>query len=529
VPVCSNLAVRPAKAEVAACEGQVLVIQLARLGDFLQTTPLLRLLKEHHPGAKLNVLVTPAQAPLARACPDVDGVWDLDLQDILPLPDLNGFSPQERQARWRALGRRLDGLDPRDVYNLNLGGAGALLCQKWPQARMHAWRLKADGKGLTGEPWAWFVMNLVSDRRLTRLHLTDILASYAQPQGPPPDGLIYQVEEDDRRRAAQLLPGKEGPVVALQLGANSHLRRWPVEYFAALAAGLIQEGAWPVLVGSQKERPLGRRLGDLLGPLAHRVTDLMGRTDLPTLAGVLASAQLLVSGDTGTLHLATAVNTPVLALFMGPAVAHETGPYGAGHLVLQARDECGPCQEHSPACRGRATCRRLITSRAALQASLGLLAGQDAKAVGAGLDLISGVEALLGARDGFGQRYLSLKPRPLNLGEGLALALREAGRVLMRSAYAPEETQLAAELGQEYAPPDPWDRTGLAELAHAGGELARAADQRDAQSARHIIDRAPAWRFLGALAGEAQPLSLPAACRAAARVLALAADGPGLD
>jgi len=354
--------------------------------------------------------------------------------------------------------------------------------------------------------------------------VTDILASYAQPEGPGPDGLIYEVREEDRRRAAEVLPAK-GPMVALQLGANSHLRRWPVEYFAALAEGLIQEGAWPVLVGSRQESPLSRRLMGLMGPLAGRVTDLMGRTDLNTLAGVLASARLLVSGDTGTLHLATAVKTPVLALFMGPAVAHETGPYGADHLVLQARDECGPCQEQTPACQGRATCRRLITPQAALQASLGLLAGREAGAVGAGLDLALGVEALVGVRDRFGQRYRPLRPQSLGLRMGLALALREAGRVIMRPSYALDKALLSAELKQEYAPPGQQVKAGLRELARAGGELTAAADQRDAQRARRIIDRAPAWRFLGVLTGEAQPLLLPEACRAAARVLELAADG----
>lgn len=497
------------------------MIQLARLGDFLQTTLLLHVLKQSYPEYPLTALVTPAQAPLAHGCRAVDRVVELEAGALLKLMAQDDLPDEERRAKWQRLTQPLEGLAPHEIYNLNLSSLGASLAAQWPEAKKHAWRLSGDGKGIKGEPWTRFVMNLVTDRRLTRLHLTDILASYGEPQGPVLKRLDYQPTDEHLRLAQRLLPQKR-PVVVLQLGANSPLRRWPVEFFADLAQGLIQHEAWPVLTGSLNEAPLGRRLKRILGPLSRRVIDLMGKTDLPTLGGVLASAQLVVSGDTGTLHLATTVGAPVLALFMGPAVAHETGPYGAGHLVLQARDMCGPCQEQNPACGGKAPCRRLITPQAALAAGLGILAGDDSAGLGAGLYLNPGVDALVGVLDGFGQRYRPLRPRPVELAEGLALALREAGRVLLRGAYEPKRAEMAAELRSEHLPPTPKDKASLEGLAQAGFELAEASSQGDAGRAERIIRRAPGLRFLQALVGADQPLRLDKACLTAARVLTAA-------
>jgi hypothetical protein len=212
---------------------------------------------------------------------------------------------------------------------------------------------------------------------------------------------------------------------------------------------------------------------------------------------------------------------------MGPAQAHETGPYGAGHLVLQARDQCGPCQEHRPACQGRAPCRRLITPSAALTAALGLLAGLGAERVAAGLDLPAGVEPLAGAMDAFGQRYRPLRPAPLTAQEGLALALREAGRALLRPAYDPGPETLGHELAREHQAPAAAERPALEEMAKAATALAQAALAGDALAARRLAGRAPGLTPLAGLVGlvgAQAPPRLDRACRLAAGALEAASS-----
>ncbi|MFH1061026.1 MAG: glycosyltransferase family 9 protein, partial [Pseudomonadota bacterium] len=466
------------------------VLQLARLGDFLQTTPLLAALRARHPQARILTVVTPAQVPLALGCGLADAVFALDpagLEDAAADPD-----PARARARLAGLCAPLWAQPAAAVYNLNLSPLAAGVAAGWAGAQAHGWRLGGGGRRLLGAPWADFVMLTVADRRLTRLHLCDILASYAEPTGPPLTRLAQVVDPAAAADMAELMPPGDRPRVALQLGANSDLRRWPVASFAALAQGLMAAGAAVVLVGSQRERVLGRRLLRALGPVGSQVCDLMGRTDLPGLAAVLSACDLVVSGDTGSLHLATAVGAKVLALFMGPAAAPETGPYGAGHLVLQARDLCGPCAEHSPACAGAAPCRQLISPAAALTAALALLAGADAQGAAAGLDLPAGVEALAGELDGFGQRYRPLRPRGLEAANALALALREAGRVLLRPAYAPPPA--GPELAAQWLAPAGNEMPALAGLAAAVKRLALAAAAGDGAAAGRILAQAPGLR-----------------------------------
>ena len=493
-----------------------LVIQLARLGDFLQTTPLLAAL------GRPDLLVTPAQAPLAQACRHRGKVMILDPATLEEAAE-SGEPGRLRLARLQGMLGPIWREPIAEIYNLNLSALCAGLAAGWPQARLHGWHWR-DGK-LAGESWGSFMMGMVADRRLTRLHLSDILASYAKPAGPPLERLDHRVEQAARERAANSLPPGR-PLVALQLGANNDLRRWPIASFAALAQELMAQGAGVVLVGSSRERVLGRRLKRELGPAGGQVCDLMGSTDLTTLAAVLEASDLTVSADTGTLHLATAVGgrgARVLALYMGPAQAHETGPYGRGHLVLQARDQCGPCQENAPACQGQAPCRKIITPQIALKACLSLLHGSSASRAARGLDLPAGLEALAGELDGFGQRYIRLTPQPLSTGEGLAMALREAGRILLRPDYEYEHGLIAQELESEYLPPSEPARQELHVLARAADRLRLAAEAGDAAALKRVLADAPGLKALGNAAWQEKPAGLSQACRAASAVLEMSA------
>lgn len=497
---------------------RLVVIQLARLGDFLQSTPLLAALRARHPRARIMAVVGPAQAPLAQSSGLVDEVMALDpatLEDAAA-----GDRGRLALARVEGLCAPLWRRTAQAVYNLNYSRLAAGVAAGWERAALHGWRMDQAKHRLRGAAWSGFVMHNVADRRLTRLHLCDILASYAEPEAPPLVRLAQRVEEGAVEQARELL-GARRPRVALQLGANNDLRRWPLASFASLAKALLDQGLEVCLVGSHGERGLGRRLKEALGPAGERVRDLMGRTDLPGLAAVLAAMDLVVSGDTGSLHLATAVGAPVLALFMGPAQAHETGPYGAGHLVLQARDACGPCQEDAPACGGAAPCRRLLDPVMVAGAARGLLEGRPALEVGLELDLPEGVEPLLAEMDGFGQRYRPLRPRPLEPLTALALALRQAGRALLRPQPAAGDI---AELAAEHRPPRPEARPVLDGLAATARRLSLALAAGDAPAAGRVLAEAPALRPLAALAGPEAPPRLAEACALARDWLAAATE-----
>ncbi len=138
-------------------------------------------------------------------------------------------------------------------------------------------------------------------------------------------------------------------IVALNPGASNRIKCWSPERFAILADSLIVElGAGIVLVGGGNERDLAERI---LAGMSHAPLDLIGKTTLLQLGAVLDRCDVLVSGDTGPLHMATAVKTPVVALF-GAIDPDRTGPVGEGHRIIR-HDElpCVPCVARS--CRNR--------------------------------------------------------------------------------------------------------------------------------------------------------------------------------
>jgi heptosyltransferase-2 len=117
-------------------------------------------------------------------------------------------------------------------------------------------------------------------------------------------------------------------------------KRWPAERFAAVADALAEsQRARVLLIGSAKERDV---MEAVAGRMRRPPIRLGGRTDLATLAGVLKRTRLLLSNDTGAMHVAAAVGTPVLAVF-GPTDADATGPLGPDSRVIRQPVPCSPC------------------------------------------------------------------------------------------------------------------------------------------------------------------------------------------
>ena len=385
---------------------RILVIQMAKLGDFIQSTPFLTALRSSWPGRTITLAAGEAAVlEAARLSFLADEILALD-------PGLKGPDPKgEFEA----------------VYNLNSASPAAELA-----ARVRAGRRfgpLAEGGFLRFTPVQEFLMGLMAEnRRLGRFNLVDVWLALLPGAGPRP---LYWPKPAGAE-------GGAGPRIGLHLGARHHLRRWPAENFARLAQALSP--AEFILTGSKSERALGAKF-ERLGPPAR---NLMGATDLSELSRALAGLDLLIAADTGVLHLAAALGTPTLALFFGPAYGPETGPYGPGHIIYQAEAPCAPCREG--ACRLR-QCLALPDPDQAARLAAALLRGwQELPITG----LPPGHRVWRTALDSFGQRLRPLGRPPLTPEEALALALTWVGQTVFRPKFEPPSlTELAA----PYAPP----------------------------------------------------------------------------
>jgi ADP-heptose:LPS heptosyltransferase len=171
-----------------------------------------------------------------------------------------------------------------------------------------------------------------------------------------PVGPWLQVPDYARQAADSLLPEDDWPLAVIFPGASITERCWGVEKFARVADWFRERRLRVVVVGGEGERADGEILATSCGAI-----NLAGKTSLAETAALLARSTVLVSGDTGILHLAVGLGCPTVSLF-GPGIAAKWAPQGAGHIVLNKKLHCSPCTRfgYTPDCPHGVRCMREI-------------------------------------------------------------------------------------------------------------------------------------------------------------------------
>ena len=168
-----------------------------------------------------------------------------------------------------------------------------------------------------------------------------------QPAGAPPEFFLApKVRKDslDWLVASGLDPARG--LIALAPGAAHNTKRWPLEYWQELGRSLAATGFPVVTVGGSDDRVAGQAVCDAIGLPSANAAGVFG---LQGTGALLAQCRVLISGDTGVMHMATGVGTPVVALF-GPTV-RPFGflPYTRKAVVLERDLDCRPCTAHGSA------------------------------------------------------------------------------------------------------------------------------------------------------------------------------------
>jgi heptosyltransferase-2 len=298
---------------------RVLIFAPNWLGDAVMALPAIADVRRGSPQATIVVAAREGVAPLFGMVGDVDEVIALG-----PLA--------------KSIGRAVDAaiLLPNS-FRAAIVAARAGIPQRWGY--------RTDWRGL--------LLTRAIDRAPAGLHQIDYYRHLVRALGFPNGAAAPQLDvpAESRAAAAHALAqaGWDGrtPLVALAPGAAyGGAKRWPPESFAALAGALAGHGLRPVLIGSAADAPGGSAITSALADPSI-VLNLIGQTDVPTLAGVLASARALVANDSGALHLGAAVGAPVTAMF-GPTDERVTGPRAAhpsrsAAVVLTHPVWCRPC------------------------------------------------------------------------------------------------------------------------------------------------------------------------------------------
>lgn len=330
---------------------RLLCVRLDALGDVLMSTPAIRALRHGRPDRHVALLTSPAGAELAGLIPDVDEVIEYEAPWMKATPLRPDATADERMIRRLAAGR-FDAAAIFTVFSQNplppamlcyLAGVPLRLahCRENPYQLLTDWVSDDEPQGRV--------------RHEVRRQLDLAAAVGCRTED---ERLAISVPGRARREVRSMLVARGLSAhrrwVVIHPGASAPSRRYPPELFAQTAAELVhQQGFQVVLTGTAAER----RLVDTIGAgLGRRALSLVGQLSLAELAALLSMAPLLLSNNSGPVHVAAAVGTPVVDLYALTNPQH--APWMVPHRLLYRDVECRYCfksacpMEHHRCLRG---------------------------------------------------------------------------------------------------------------------------------------------------------------------------------
>jgi heptosyltransferase-2 len=327
----------------------ILIIKPGAVGDLLQMTPVIRALRRYSSGARITMLVgSPVTASLFANDPRVSETIVFDQQG-------RHRSASSLIGLWRMLhSKRFD------------------LVLNFQRSNLRTWFLTSAAL-----PCRVLVYHKARNRPVHAVvnYLETLLPLGIAPSDTSLELFLDEASRDFARRLFAARGLDTAPVVALNPGATHAVNRWPAKHFAELADLVAAKSrARIIIVGGPDDTALADEIVKRSG---SKPQSLAGTTSLLQLGAILEQCRVLVSGDTGPLHLATAVGTKVIALF-GAADPVRTGPVGNGHQVIRARSVgCVPCRSRSCSNRNHLECMERISAQEVDDAVTGILRGKE--------------------------------------------------------------------------------------------------------------------------------------------------------
>jgi lipopolysaccharide heptosyltransferase II len=305
---------------------KILILKPSSLGDVIQALPVLRLLKLHFRSAEIFWWIDSALAPLLEDDPDLAGIIRFERK--------RWAKPQHWPEMFHSI---------RSLRAENFDLVIDLQCLL--RSATFAWL--ANGKKLVGldetREGARGFYDLAVPRKTFHTHAVDWYLSVLPPLGVPVHWNFQWLPE--RPEIAAELNSKfkieNSKLILLQPGARWENKRWPAKYFAELVRSLAQKfpGTQFAILGGKDDQPLGKIISQAV---PEHCLNVCGATTLPEMVEWVRRCDLMITNDTGPMHVAAALGKPLVALF-GPTAPERTGPYGQLENVLRLDLPCSPC------------------------------------------------------------------------------------------------------------------------------------------------------------------------------------------
>jgi len=321
----------PSAGQVPSAPGRILIIRPGGIGDAVLLVPAIRSLAHAFPGTSIDILSEKRNCGVFALCPEVHRVYHY-----------------ERWAELRAV--------LRNRY------CAVIDTEQWH-------RLSAVVARLTNAPASiGFASN---ERRRLFTHPVDyrqheyemdcffrLLTPLAATVSPELSRRFLKIPVSSAKRAGELLRDcREKPFIVIFPGASIPERRWGEERFRDLVHRFVEKGIRSVIIGGREDAEIGNRIIN-----GTQALNLAGKTTLAETAAIIDRSSLLLSGDSGILHIAVGLDVPTVSLF-GPGIEAKWAPKGKKHVIINKKLACSPCTKfgYTPKCPIDARCMSEIS------------------------------------------------------------------------------------------------------------------------------------------------------------------------
>lgn len=353
---------------------KILVVSLLRLGDLIMTLPVARGLKTQIPGAEVHYLVHDELRSMGDIIADVDRLHFFprkEIQNVIKDCGEPSFAP------WQTLEvffRKLNAENFDRVINLTHTRLSQYVVSQIEAEDVQGAHTNDSGSPAFGSTWFRLLDQWGMDNQATEFHYSDVFW-HGSGLGNCSRQPMLRETEAGRAEVQQLIQDDQGPLICIQALTSDSKKNWGVSKYSEtvrLLSEVLPNYRYFFLCSPSEREHVEP---EVLKLQAQSVNVQLACVSLAGLVSILKRSRMLISGDTGVKHLASAVECQVLELSMGSSSLTRTGVVLEGSLIVQSKESCAPCRHSAPCHRASHICSEGMTPRDISQLAFWTLTG----------------------------------------------------------------------------------------------------------------------------------------------------------
>ena len=347
----------------------IIILNLTRMGDLIQSTALFKKIKQIYPESRVKLIISKEFAEIAPFLPYVDEIKPIDVTGLSEILKANNFDLTIDVLK--ALGDMFDGILQVNydlAVNLSHDEFSVYFLYILNSLKNIGISVNREGTIISNDEMIAYIFSAVKNRKVSVLNLVDLYERTIKTNKTQYKQHVNKIYLDTKKIDEEHNGNKEFEVlkkygieerdniVSFAIGASTELKKWRYDYFAELAKMFLNGDIKTkvVLLGANYDVKAGGFIESIVAN--ERLINLTGKTSVSDLVYVVRRSNLLITHDTGTMHIGVAVGTKLIVIYTGNVGFLETGPYAENRLLVIPDIGCFPCDFNlkclNPVCQG---------------------------------------------------------------------------------------------------------------------------------------------------------------------------------